>query len=99
MNDSPQKKSGEHAFLCETTVNGVHADLFVFSNIVLARFSSHPDDYEAAHLKSLTITSNVFLLVAFRLYLDWLYLDRLHAGQQPPGRMTPSGMEPSALQG
>lgn len=94
MNDTIQKKYGEHVFLGETTVNGVHADLFVFSDIVLARFSSHPDDYEAAHLKSLTITSNVFLLVAFRLYLD-----RLHAGQQPPGRMTPSGMEPSALQG
>lgn len=96
MNDTVTQNYGEHAFLGKATVDGVNADLFVFSDIVLARFSSHPDDYEAAHLKSLTITSNVFLLVAFRLYLD-----RLHAGQHPPtGATAPNALrlEASSLQ-
>ena len=92
MNDISKKTHGEHAFLGETTVNGVHADLYVFSAIGLAWFSSHLDDYEAAHLKSLTITSNVFLLVAFRLYLD-----RLHSSQ-PPVRTTAPRLEPPSLQ-
>lgn len=65
-----QQSCSERSRLGEAVINGVRAELFVCDDIVLARFSTHPDDYEAAHLRSLTVTSNVFLLVAFRLYLD-----------------------------
>ena len=56
--------------LGEVVINDVRADVFVCEDIVLARFSASPDDYEAAHLHTLTMSSNVFLLTAFRLYLD-----------------------------
>ena len=68
--DSKKQRGAEASSLGEVVVNGVHAELFVCDGIALARFSSHPDDYAAAYLKNLSVTSNVFLLVAFRLYLD-----------------------------
>ena len=66
--------------LGEIIINDVRADVFVCEDIVLARFSSRPDDYEAAHLQSLTMSSNVFLLAAFRLYLDKRETQNVPAG-------------------
>jgi hypothetical protein len=58
------------ACLGQATVNGVSADLFVCADTVIARFSNRPDDYVATHVAKLSAFSNVFLLAAFRLYLD-----------------------------
>lgn len=56
--------------LAQVTINDRSADVFVCNDLIIARFSNHPDDYEASHMAQLTFTSNVFLLVAFRLYLE-----------------------------
>ena len=56
--------------LGEVVINGVKAQTFVCGASVVAQFSDDPDDYVAAHLVKLSMTSNVFLLTAFRLYLD-----------------------------
>jgi hypothetical protein len=52
------------------SLNGKSADLFVCDGVAIARFSDQPEDYLAAHLSSLSAHSDVFLLAAFRLYLD-----------------------------
>ncbi len=52
------------------TINDESADLFVCAETVIARFSDAPDDYRATHISQLSATSDVFLLAAFRLYLD-----------------------------
>lgn len=76
-------KTHNRSSLGEVVINGVRAELFVHDGVALARFSDHPDDYEAAHLKSLSVMSNVFLLVAFRLYLDRQALGGTSAGLEP----------------
>ena len=58
------------ACLGHATINGESADLFVCAETVIARFSDAPDDYRATHVSQLSATSDVFLLAAFRLYLD-----------------------------
>lgn len=58
------------ACLGQATINGVSADLFVCAETVIAKFSDAPDDYRATHVNQLSAHSDVFLLAAFRLYLD-----------------------------
>ena len=57
-------------YLGEVIINSVRADTFVCGMKVVARFSDAPDDFVEEHLVKLSMTSNVFLLTAFRLYLD-----------------------------
>jgi hypothetical protein len=56
--------------LGEVVVNGRGANLFVCGDTVIARFGDDPGDYEASHLSALTALSSIYLLAAFRLYLD-----------------------------
>ena len=70
INPKFQHHCGRCTCLGEIIINDIRADAFVCDDIVIARFSDNPDDYEAQHLKKLTMHSNVFLLTAFRLYLD-----------------------------
>ena len=56
--------------LGEVVINGASANTFVCGTFVVAQFSDDPGDYVAEHLVKLSMTSNVFLLTAFRLYLD-----------------------------
>lgn len=65
-----QHHCGRCTCLGRMDVNGQSADLFVCDGVAIARFSDDPEDYLAAHLTSLSAHSNVFLLAAFRLYLD-----------------------------
>ena len=74
MNPRINPRFRHHCDACtclgEVSVNGVSADLFVCEGVVIARFGDAPDDYVASHLTQLTARSNIFLLAAFRLYLD-----------------------------
>jgi len=70
INPKFQHHCGRCTCLGEVVINDVRADVFVCDDIAIARFSDHPDDYEAQHLKKLSMHSSVFLLTAFRLYLD-----------------------------
>lgn len=70
INPKFQHHCGRCTCLGEVVINDVRADVFICDDIAIARFSDHPDDYEAQHLKQLTMHSNVFLLTAFRLYLE-----------------------------
>ena len=70
LNPKYKHHCGRCSCLGEVVINDVRADVFVCDDIVIARFSERPDDYEAQHLNKLTMESNVFLLTAFRLYLD-----------------------------
>jgi hypothetical protein len=56
--------------LGQATVNSVTADLFICAQTVTNRFSDRPDDHVATHISHLNAFSDVFLLAAFRLYLD-----------------------------
>lgn len=56
--------------LGEVVVNDTAADLFVCDDTVIARFGDEPDNYEASHLSQLSATSSIFLIAAFRLYLE-----------------------------
>jgi hypothetical protein len=51
-------------------VNDRGADLFVCGDTVIARYSDKADDYEATHMAKITALSSVYLLAAFRLYLE-----------------------------
>ena len=57
-------------YLGEVIINKVKADTFVCGMEVIARFSNAPDDFVTAHLMKLSMTSDIHLLAAFRLYLD-----------------------------
>jgi len=52
------------------------ADLYVCDDLVIACFSDPPGCVQAQHMYRLTFESDVFLLAAFRLYLD-------HVGKVP----------------
>ena len=70
INPKYQHHCGSSLCLGEVVINDVRADIFVTEDLVIARFSEQPDDYEAQHLSQITMESNVFLITAFRLYLD-----------------------------
>ena len=57
-------------YLGNVVINDVRADTFVCGMKVVARFGDDPDDFITEHLVKLSMTSNIFLLTAFRLYLD-----------------------------
>jgi hypothetical protein len=74
---NPHQVSPRYQHLCDRchclghmSLNGKSADLFVCDSVAIARFGDGPEDYLAAHLSSLSARSDVFLLAAFRLYLD-----------------------------
>jgi hypothetical protein len=48
----------------------VTADLFIYAETAIARFSDRLEDYIATHVSHLNAFSDVFLLAAFRLHLD-----------------------------
>lgn len=69
---TPTFKHGDGSclYLGEVIVNSVKADTFVCKMEVIARFSDEPGDFVLEHLMKLSMTSNIYLLTAFRLYLD-----------------------------
>lgn len=62
--------------LGEMYADGRTARLFAVENLVIARFSEPPGETRAQPMHRLTFESDVFLLAAFRLYLD-------HVGRVP----------------
>ena len=74
MEHNVQPKFQHHCDKCyclgHIVVNGKGADLFVCADTVIARYSDDRDDYEATHMAKITALSSVFLLAAFRLYLE-----------------------------
>lgn len=57
-------------------VHGCTAQLYACERLLIARFIDPPGETRAQHMHKLTFESDVFLLAAFRLYLD-------HVGAAP----------------
>ena len=51
-------------------LHGKTAHLYACERMVIARFVNPPGETRAKHMHALTFESDVFLLAAFRLYLD-----------------------------
>lgn len=63
------------------------AQLYVCYDLVIARFEGRPGGVQAQHMYRLTFESDVFLLAAFRLYLDYagkIPMPAIDAGGEPP---------------
>lgn len=72
--DQPAPRYRHHCDRCHclgyADINGERADLFVCEDLVIARYSDAPEDYQAQHVHALTPRSSPFLLTALRLWLD-----------------------------
>lgn len=56
--------------LGEMRLDDRSAELYVCDDLLIACFNDPPGDVRAQHMYRLTFESDVFLLAAFRLYLD-----------------------------
>ena len=72
--------------LGQATINDRTADLFVCDDLVVARFGDEPGEAEAEHMHSLGVESDVFLLAAYRLYLDSLGKEAIRGRADHPGQ-------------